>query len=147
MIHKYWTKEDYKELEKAVTYKQLFDIALRIIKRMPNPRTQVCGPISTGGVGNFEGNMKRIDSVINKLQEDGINVFDQTPFEVPMQRIKELNPVEGYDYGLLDDFYLPIFESGLISKLYFLPDWESSTGSKWEHEQGVRFGIEIEYMK
>lgn len=148
MTHKYWTKEDYKALEEAISYKQLFDIALKILARMPDsPRTQVCGPISTGGKGSFEANMEYIDSVIKKLQEDGVNVFDQMPFEIPMSKIKKLNPVEGYDYNLLNDFYLPIFESGLVHKLYFLPDWKSSTGSKWEHEQAERLGLEIGYMK
>lgn len=147
MIHKYWTEEDYKALEKATTYKQLFEIALIILNRMPENRTQVCGPISTGGRGSFEANMEYIDSIIKKLQDEGVNVFDQMPFEIPMSKIKKLYPTEGYDYNLLNEFYLPIFESGLVKKLYFLPDWKSSTGSKWEHEQGLRLGIEIEYMK
>ena len=147
MANKYWTEEDHKALREATTYKQLLEVALCVLARMPEPRAQVCGPISTGGAGSVEENLKRFDQVIEKLQKENIEVFDQIPFEIPMQKIKTLNKVEGYDNNLLNDFYLPIFESGLVYKFYFLPDWESSTGATWEHEQARRLGLEIEYME
>ena len=93
MVHKYWTKEDCKMLDNAVSYKQLLKIALRVLARMPRSCAQVCGPISTGGAGSVEKNLKRFDEVIEKLQKDGIDVFNQVPFEIPMQKIKTLNKV------------------------------------------------------
>jgi len=64
-----------------------------------------------------------------------------------MHRIKSQREYDNYDELLLTDFYLPIFESRLVHKLYFLPDWESSTGASWEHKQAIRIGLEIEYIK
>lgn len=133
-------------LDKASSHKDLFKIAEKILKCMPSPIGQVCGPISTGGAGSIEENLKRFEVAIARLQNTGLNIFDQMPFEKPMHRIISQKIDGKYDKSILDDFYLPIFESGMVKKLYFLPDWESSTGAKWEHEQAKRLGIEIEYL-
>ncbi|MCR4283894.1 MAG: DUF4406 domain-containing protein [Parcubacteria group bacterium] len=146
MSLKYWDQEHFDKLETSLTYKDLFTIAEDVLRKMPPPVGQVCGPISTGGAGSVEKNLKRFEEAIINLQQQGIEIFDQVPFEVPMQRIKNLRECGDYDNSLLYDFYLPIFESKLIHRLYFLPDWESSTGAKWEHEQALRLGLDIEYM-
>jgi len=78
--------------------------------------------------------------------EEGICVFDQMPFEVPMQRIKARYPSGALNMDLLLDFYLPIFERGFIETLYFLPDWETSFGARWEHEQAQRLNMKIIYL-
>lgn len=142
----YWTKEDVLEMEQSVTMREMFDVALRVLKRMPQPVGQVCGPISTGGRGSLLENMVAFNETIVFLQAEGKIIFDQMPFEAPMQRFKvDLVPGE-YATTILNDFYLPIFESGLIKKLYFMKDWESSKGAVWEHKQAKRLGIEIEYI-
>lgn len=146
MSFKHWTDENHKDLLKSSTYKELLSIALDVLGRMPQPIGQVCGPISTGGAGSIEENLKAFDNTIRKLQESGHNVFNQMPFEEPMQIIKESRESEGYDDSLLEDFYLPIFESGLVHRLFFMPDWQSSYGAKWEHQQGKKLGLEIVYL-
>lgn len=147
MSLKYWQQEHFDKLETASTYKELFNIAEAVLKRMHPPVGQVCGPISTGGAGSVQKNLKRFEKAIKNLQQQGIEIFNQIPFEIPMQRIKQSREYEHYDDLLLHDFYLPIFESKLIHTLYFLPDWKSSTGAQWEHEQASRLGLKIEYLK
>lgn len=147
MSLKYWQQEHFNKLEIASTYKDLFIIAEDVLRKMPPPVGQVCGPISTGGTGSVEKNLKRLEKTILDLQQQGIEIFDQVLFEIPMQRIKNLRESDGYDDSLLHDFYMPIFESKLVHKLYFLPDWESSTGAKWEHAQALRLGLDIEYIE
>ena len=51
------------------------------------------------------------------------------------------------DYPLLDFFYDPILTSGKISGLVFLPLWETSTGSKWEHNIGQSLHLPIHYLE
>ena len=64
------------------------------------------------------------------------------PFETPMQKFKK-EVIDGYDERILFNFYQPIFKSGKINKLRFIPDWESSTGAKWEHDdQAKKWNIE-----
>ncbi len=147
MSLKYWDQEHYDSLDRAETYRDLFIVAEQVLRKMPPPIGQVCGPISTGGAGSVEKNLKRFEVTIASLQQRGIEIFDQVPFEVPMQRIKSRREFEHYDDLLLIDFYLPIFESKLVHKLYFLPDWQSSVGARWEHDQALRLGLEIEYME
>ncbi len=143
----YWTDKDTLELEQSENMPQMLAIALRVLNRMPQPVGQVCGPISTGGKGSILENLVAFNETIVFMQAEGQNIFDQMPFEEPMQRVKVSLPPNTYATSLLTDFYLPIFNSGLIKKLYFMPDWQSSYGAKWEHEQAEKLGIEIEYIK
>lgn len=147
MSQKYWEQEDHIALEKASSYIELFRLAEKILKRMPAPIGEVCGPISTGGAGSVDKNMEKFKAAIKELQEKGLNIFDQMPFEIPIHKIlKTKNLGDKYDNSILEDFYLPIFESGMVKRLYFLPDWESSVGARWEHDQAKRLGLEVEYV-
>lgn len=147
MSLKYWSQEHFDGLEEALSYKDLFAIAEKVLQKMPSPVGQVCGPISTGGAGSVEKNLKRFEQAIADLQSQGVEIFDQVSFEIPIQRIKSLREYGNYDDLLLYDFYLPIFESRLVHKLYFLPDWKSSVGARWEHKQALRSGLDIGYLK
>lgn len=144
-MRKYWTAEDWRSLQEAQTYGDLLKIAFVVAKRMPQPLGQVCGPISTGGLGSIAENLRAINEAIEKLVDGDIHIFDQVPFEDPMRRIR-VSSENHYPSQLLEEFYLPLFESGLIKALYFLPDWKSSMGATWEHEQAKRLGISIVYL-
>ena len=142
----YSTPEDFLELEEAETYAALHAIAEVIISRMPKPFGQVCGPIATGGLGSIEANLHAFNETIKKLQSEGYVVFDQIPFEEPMQKIKnDLKPGE-YAEAILTDFYRPLFESGNIDTFYFMPNWQTSRGANWEHGEAERLGIKIVYL-
>lgn len=144
----YWEKEDWDKLEEAESIKDLYFIASKIINRIPKPFIQVCGPIATGGLGSVEKNLNAFNKVIKKLQNEGLVVFDQMPFEEPMQKLKvKLAPGKEYFNSILTDFYCPIFESGFISAFYFMSNWQTSFGAKWEHEKAKELGIKIVYLK
>ena len=59
---------------------------------------------------------------------------------------REAGLCSDYDHALLEEFFLPVFESGLVHTFYMLPDWESSTGASWEHVQAQRLSIDIVYL-
>lgn len=140
----YWKDNHYRKLEKASDFKDMLKIAFDILENIPKPITQVCGPISTGGKGSIEENLKMFPKAAEWLSKKGHNVFVQAPFENPIQRIKRV--YDGYPYALLDKFYLPLFKSGMIDNFAFLPGWQSSTGAKWEHDQAQKLGINILYL-
>jgi len=142
---KYYTKEDYAAIEKAESFTDLTEIALKIIERMPQPVSMVCGPIATGGKGNIEENLKIFKKTIQALVNNGENIFSQIPFEGAMQRIKQ-NPQYQGATQLLEEFYLPIFKSGFIKKMNFIKGWKGSFGATWEHGIAVALGIEIFYL-
>jgi hypothetical protein len=137
----YFDPQDHTELSVATTYDSLLNIAFRILGRMPAQVCMVCGPITTGGVSR-ERNIERFNRAIDTLAMCGENVFTQMPFEGPMQCIREgKDPYHG-GAELLNSFYLPIFRSGKVVRLCFLPDWQTSNGATWEHERAGELSIE-----
>ncbi len=131
-------------LDKANSYDELFQVATMILGTTHQPVSMVSGPVSTGGTGNLQNNILAMSEYITHLHNAGENMFDQTPFEEPIQRIK--NKKVEYDNDILYQLYLPIFESGYIKKMFFMRDWESSRGARWEHEQMIRLKIERKYQ-
>ncbi|KKQ35419.1 MAG: hypothetical protein US50_C0015G0011 [Candidatus Nomurabacteria bacterium GW2011_GWB1_37_5] len=159
--HYFWTKDDYRYLENEVkTFSQMRELALSIISRisdalekekMSNKISQVCGPITGGGKGSIKENLKIFSKTIHKLNGENNNfVLDQMPFEPVMHDLAKdwlaQHPSEKYCKPIFDEFYLPIFESGLIKKFFFIHGWQSSKGAQWEHDQAIRLKIEIECL-
>ncbi len=142
MIH-YWDEEDKKSLETAETLHDLLNTALCVLKKMPQPIVEVCGPMSTGGAGDLTANLKRFKNAVDVLFESGVTVFDQIPFQDAMMRITSHDAAVNYNTDLLDIFYNGIFSSGHIKKAYFLPEWQSSKGARWEREFLQALPIEI----
>lgn len=140
----YYMLEDLDDIEQAQTFADLRVVAERILRRMPKPVAQVCGPISTGGFGSVDKNLEALRSAISDLRDSEVVVFSQIHFQDRMQDIKAKQP-NGREQ-LLHDFYLPLFEKGLIQKLYFLRNWEASEGARWEHQQAERLGMEIIHL-
>lgn len=142
----YWTKEDFAELNAATSPKEMLPIAMRIIDKMPDPIVQVCGPIGTGGLGNVTANLVAFNTNILFLQKKGLSVFDQMPFEEPIQKLKERLHSGHYLSEILTDFYLPLFKSGRIKTLYFMKGWETSYGARWEYDTAKILGMDIVYF-
>lgn len=145
LLNAWWTDAERIGYEQAASFEHLASIGLRILRRMPPPVGQVCGPISTGGVGTIEGNVRIFREAIAELERNGLNIFNQMPFESKLIEIKDREP-EG-DIAILEKFYRPIFESGIVRKLYFIPGWETSFGATWEHTTGGLLGIERIYLR
>ncbi len=144
---RYLSSEDDLLLKKAKNYSDLVPVVMGILKRMPTPVAVVCGPISTGGSGSMEVNLKKFEETIATLVSKGINVFGQSfLIEKAIRRISAGGNRREDEDLLLETFYRPVFESGLISRAYFMPDWQTSYGASWEHEQFLRLGIEIHYL-
>ncbi|MGV8141707.1 MAG: hypothetical protein ACP5NW_04685 [Candidatus Woesearchaeota archaeon] len=141
---KHYTDTHYDAIKNATTYEELMAIALDVLKGMPKPIAVVCGPISTGGLGNIAQNLRIFDEVIIKLADEGHNIFNQMPFEKPIQALREKysTDIKEQNQIILDRFYLTIYNSGLITKMFFIHGWESSHGAKWERNIAQNRGIE-----
>ncbi len=132
----------------AGTYREAAEVALQQMARQHNtcgvPLAMVCGPISTGGLGDIDANLARFEFVVTSLFAAGYPIFSQIPYEKTLHRIRA-ERVKGkeYDMSLLTEFYLPLFESGMVGIKYFIPGWESSRGARWERDQATRLGIAV----
>lgn len=144
----YWTDAYQKAACACTSFKEIGNVALDVLRSMPQPVCQLCGPISTGGLGSRERNTALFTRAIDELRTRGCNPFDQFPLQNAMNAISDTwhrsNPEALYCMPLLEDVYYPIFSSGLITKAFFLPDWETSFGARWEHATLSRLGIEIQ---
>ena len=137
----YYSKDDLRLIREANTYEELLVVALAVLAKMPPHISMVCGPITTGGLGCVKKNLLKFDEAILMLAWRGENVFTQMPYEVAMQRIKENKAYYKDGAQLLWSFYYPIFASGMITRLCFLPDWRTSGGAMWERERADELGI------
>lgn len=142
----YWAEEDFISLQEAQTIQEVFEVAQNIISRMPDGLAQVCGPITSGGKGSVEENLKELDKTIDRLQEQGVHIFDQMPFEQPFRKIAYRKTSTEHHDDVLNHFYEPIFKLGKIKTFYFLQGWESSKGANWEYQKAKELGIEIKFL-
>ncbi len=146
----YYTVERVLAIKESQDYKDLLLVALDILEDMnddfaPRPIAMLCGPISTSSKKSRRENLIVVSHAIQRVVTDGLIVFNQMPFENDMERIYKSGP-ELQGVRLLEEFYLPIFRTGFISLMCFLPSWESSFGASWEHEQAKRLKIPILYL-
>jgi hypothetical protein len=147
----YFDEHDHAEMNLAPyahnPYPALLVVALRVLERMPPGASMVCGPISTGGFGSIEKNLARFTRAIDLLASRGENVFTQMPFAEPMKCVQGESLPYASGIHLLEEFFLPIFQSGRVTRLCFLPSWQSSFGTRWEHEQAWRLGLARKYFR
>lgn len=142
-----WIDEELASLKAINSFHDMVPIGVRVLRRIRQHGekvVQICGPMSTGGKGTLAANMTHFKRAVAHARLKGVLVFDQTPFEDPIIRLSASAPREGYCHDILHIFYRSLFESRLITTLSFLPDWQSSVGAKWEYEEALRLGIEIE---
>jgi len=137
------TKKELLTIKNAETFNELVSIGITILNRMNQPIAQVCGPISTGGTGSVKKNLDIFSDMIKLLNKKGINVFNQLPFERTFDKIMRNYKIIGYDSPILEEFYKPIFKSGKIKKIYLLPGWKKSVGTRWEYNFAKKLKIEI----
>lgn len=142
---KYFTEQNFIDIAEAHTFPQLFVVAQDILARMPEGQIyQICGPISTG-TRSVEENLSIFDNTIQAFVDAGLPVFNQLPFGAEMGKIKrkweEKNKTKDYCKPILTEFYLPLFQTGRITNLVFIPGWSASVGSRWEMEQSKKLHI------
>lgn len=144
----FWTDGDHKRLQAVSSYEGAAEVALTILSRMNrtgNEVVQICGPISTGGLGNLADNTARFQLAIDHAIHNGLMVFDQIPFQQTIVRLcRPKRDGGGYDWGILEIFYRKIFESGYVHRTLFLPGWEGSTGARWERKLVTKLGLIVE---
>lgn len=141
----FWTERDLAQIVKATQLSQVLEICLTVIGHIPIPVAMVSGPITTGGFNSLEKNLQVFQAVINKLARRGHNVFSQMPaenFMVQLWRDWRTRGNEDYCWPLLHDFYRPLFHSGKIHTMFFIPGWEKSFGASWEHDECGKVSIQ-----
>lgn len=115
---------------------------------------QICGPMTTGGIlkpdgtADFDANMRRfkraVELVYARSESDGFVLFNQIPLQPGIIRVLDYFNQPEYPLSVLDDIYVPIFQRKLVTKVYMLPGWDRSIGSRIEFEAATQNGISVE---
>ncbi len=137
----YFLSADYGRIALAKTFPELTAVALEVLARMPGDVGFVCGPITTGGLGSFEKNLARFARTVDLLASRGYNVFTQVIFQAALSRLYLDKSYCNGDIHLLEDFYTPLFSSGIVTTQCFIPGSESSHGATWEKNLGQSLGL------
>jgi hypothetical protein len=121
-------------------YRELLRKALEKIESLEGDVVMVCGPLRGKDGDDPHTNLARLSGRICDMS-NRCTVFDQTAY-LESELIDPPNQVE----MKMKVFYQGILMSGLISKIYVLPGWETSRGTLQEIGYAERAGIEIEYL-
>tara|TARA_B100000508_G_scaffold104314_2_gene82649 strand:+ start:445 stop:972 length:528 start_codon:yes stop_codon:yes gene_type:complete len=156
MYEPFFTEDEAERLQTAVSYEDLAGVAMAQLRRLsaafPIPSGIVCGPISNGGLGSKEANIAHFEEVVRTMvKRTKGNFFSQIPYEEALWRVQDYLAVrepdmvhpKGAGNPLLEKFYRPLFESGLIGAAFFIEGWESSDGAVWEHKLCEEIGLGI----
>lgn len=144
----YWCNDDFVALEESQSFRAVgavfYRVLLRMVRSGAGPIYQVCGPITTGGLGSTELNYALMRRAVAHLREEGYTVLDQTPLRPHVERLyrrwREMFPHAPYCYEILDEIYAPTIDSGYVEVYHFIPKWNESTGSVWEFRRVHRLG-------
>lgn len=138
-----------RQCAKADCFAELVPLAIAELRKFSAGAEVVCGPISTGGRGSLEKNFEVFQATIKALQDLGRPIFSQVPYEERIfffrKRWQDADPSRAGQYymPILDEFYHPIIQTGLIQKGWFIPGWKSSHGAVWERERLEEVGATV----
>ena len=144
---RHWTPQNHRDLVSAgSSLSSMRVVALDVLARMGRGVHLISGPLTSGGLGDFESNKRVFVAGIEHLiLEEGLHVFSQMPFEAGMRQFhtvwEQQVGTNKYCWPILHEFYEALFASGRLGTVHFLHGFESSTGARWEYEQCAKFGI------
>lgn len=132
----------------AESLPSLAEIAIKEL-RAQGPSGIVCGPITTGGTGNQTYNFQVFNACILGLKRRGEKIFSQVPYEYGLRKLAhtwEAAGNTGYYWPIIDEFYVPLFQTGLITKGFFIPGYRSSNGARREEDELYFLGSTLIYL-
>lgn len=138
-MEEYWTEQDGRDCATANTFEELGEILMGVARRASQPLGMVCGPISSGGLGSVAANLERFEKAIRYVRSSGIAVLHQLTLEKEIARMCS-TPYYKDGLQLLNGVYRPVFDSELVPLRFFIPEWHTSFGARWEREQASRPG-------
>lgn len=144
----HWKKHHIEKAKEASDFKMLGELVCEIAEKMPKPLFMISGPMTTGGMGSYSKNILLFQHAIDEAIKAGVYVFNQTMLEEHLQRLVRewliCNPDSEYCNHVLTDVYEALFASGHINGVYFMPDWHTSRGARFEREMVERLDILVQ---
>lgn len=143
----HWEDHHIERAKTTTDFKLIGELVCEIAEKMPKPLFMISGPMTTGGMGHYSKNIVLFQHAIEEALNNGVSVFNQTMLEEHLQRLVRewlrCNPDSGYCNHVLSDVYDVLLASTHIHGVYFLPDWHTSRGARWERETAEKNSLAI----
>jgi hypothetical protein len=132
----HWTEQDHRLVASCKSILDLSQVGISLLRELAGKGavSQLCGPMSTGGLGSRVENLSLFSQAIKVAREHGLLVFNQLPFQGALHQLTAHLLAEEKAVSILEGFWRPLFEAQIIKTAYFLPAWETSRGALWERE-------------
>lgn len=119
-----WLEWEEAALREAVSFQHLVEIAIGVLQflhlKHGTEIIQICGPMTTGGLGQQEANMQVFGLAVRRAKENGLAVFNQIPFQDAVTRIvnKQQQGKKHHKVGLLHRHSRGLLSAGFLIRLY-----------------------------
>ena len=138
------------KMRKVKNYFDLYQVAIWEIDLLSHfgPVRMVSAPLFSGGVGDFQKNLKILERYINYISSDGDIVWNQINYlDVHIKRWSQISVDVSQK---IKNFYVPLLQSGKIKTLICVggmisvPGYADSLGCKTERDSAIQAGVEIQ---
>ena len=132
----HWTEQDHRLAASCKNVGDLAHLGIALLRELSSKGAiaQLCGPMSTGGLGSRSANLSVFSQCIHISREQGLLVFNQLPFQGALHQLTADFSPEEKATTILECFWRPVFEAQIVSAAYFLPTWDTSRGAIWERK-------------
>lgn len=115
-----------------------------------HPVIYVAGPVSADGDAKIAQNIAKLEKYCNELAAQLPNAYIFTSSHVLAHPVYEQLGLQKMDRSkreaTIQQLFDRILESRFVSKIYFAPGWERSTGAQREYQVAAQHGIPVRFL-
>jgi len=139
----FWTQDDWVKLHQTSELKSLYEISIKVIRRMHShaaPVGIVIGPMISGGFDPVK-NLQIFEMAIQITRIKGVTVFNQ------LVLLDSRVFYNSYDQSeIAHDLFIPLMKNAGFHRVFAIEGWESSINASMEHQTFLECGIDPELI-
>lgn len=139
----FWTQDDWVNLHQTSEPKLLYEISIKVIRRIQNhaaPVGIVIGPMMNGGFDPVK-NFQIFEAAIQIIRMKGVAVFNQL---VLLDSLVFYNSPDHFE--IMSDLFIPLIRNASFQRAFAIEGWEGSIGASMEHQTFLECGISPELI-
>lgn len=139
----FWTQDDWVKLHQTSEPKLLYEISIKVIRRIHHhaaPVGVVIGPMMTGGFDPVK-NFQIFEAAIQMTRMKGVAVFNQ------LVLLDSLVFYNSHDQSeIMSELFLPLMKNAGFHRVFAIEGWENSTGASLEYQTFLESDINPELI-
>jgi hypothetical protein len=139
----FWTQDDWVKLHQTSEPKLLYEISLKVIRRIHHyaaPVGIVIGPMMNGGFDPVK-NFQIFEAAIQMIRMKGVAVFNQL---VLLDSLVFYSSPDQFE--IMSDLFIPLMRNASFQRVFAIEGWESSMGASMEYETFLECNINPELI-